>query len=447
MNYPAGSYRHILRLSVPIIIGAIAQNVILATDALFMATVDAVSLDAVGLGGLYFSTFFVLGLGFSIGVQILIARRHGEGNLPAIGQVFNSSLQILLALGLLLWGVIEWLSPLLLNRLIDSRAVYEKTIQYVDQRAWGIVFAFFSLSFRSLYIGVSRSMVITITTIITALSNVFFNYVLIFGKFGFPELGIAGAAMASSIAEVFGAIGFIVYMQIKGSVREFSLFRHWKVKLSHLKHVSQLSAPMMLQFFLSHAGWFVFFLVIERLGERALAISVLIRIIYMFQMVPFWGFNAASNTIVSYLIGENKPEEVIPGLLRVCRLSVVASLIIILPNLIAPEWVISLAAGNADQLNLVAEAVPTLRVISVALLLFGISMTFFSGVSGSGNTRFALFIEVVTITFYVFFSWLLGSRTGALVHEVWYTEVFYFLLIGLISVWYMRSGRWKQISI
>jgi len=431
----------------PIIIGAIAQNVILATDALFMAGVNEISLDAVGLGGLYFSTLFVLGYGFSTGVQILIARRHGEKNHEAIGQVFNSSLQILFILSLFLWAFMEWFSPPLLRLLIQSEPVYEQTIEYLDQRAWGMVFVFFSLTFRSLYIGISHSMVITIATIATAIANVVLNYALIFGHFGLPALGIAGAGMASSIAEVVGVLSYLAYMQWKGSHRQFSLFKNWSFNAVVSRQVSRISTPVMAQFFLSHLGWFVFFLIIERLGERALAVSVLIRIIYMFEMVPFWGFNSATNTIVSYSIGEGKPEAVMPILRRVSLLAIVSSLLFILPNLIFPEWVISLAAGSNSPADLITDSVPTLQVISISLFIFAIAMTYFSGITGSGNTRFAMYLEFFTITLYVMLAWFLGSRASARVEEVWFTEVLYFLVLGLVSYAYMRSGKWKTPGV
>jgi multidrug resistance protein, MATE family len=96
---------------------------------------------------------------------------------------------------------------------------------------------------------------------------------------------------------------------------------------------------------------------------------------------------------------------------------------------------------------LIEECVPTLRVVSLALLLFSVAMSYFSGVTGTGNTRFALIVEVITIAIYVLLSWILGTREGAQVHEVWFTEVFYFLMIGLVSFAYMRSGHWKRLKV
>ena len=101
----------ILKLAFPIVLGGIAQNVILATDVFFMAQVDEILLDAVGLAGLFYATIYVLGLGFSTGVQILIARRHGEKNQAAVGSIFDNSLIFLLFFSLLLWALMLWGGP------------------------------------------------------------------------------------------------------------------------------------------------------------------------------------------------------------------------------------------------------------------------------------------------------------------------------------------------
>ena len=138
----------IIKLALPIILGGIAQNIILATDVFFMARVDEVLLDAVGLAGLFYSTIYVLGLGFSTGVQILIARRHGEKNYMSVGLIFDNSLIFLFLFSLFLWVLMLFAGPPVLKQLISSDAVYTNALIYLDQRAWGIVFAMVNLAFK-----------------------------------------------------------------------------------------------------------------------------------------------------------------------------------------------------------------------------------------------------------------------------------------------------------
>ena len=444
MSASSISYRNILKLAFPIILGGIAQNVIMATDAFFMGRVDEVSLAAVGLSGLFYSTIYILGLGFSIGIQILVARRHGEKEYKSIGAIFDNSLFFLGGLSLFLWAGMEWIGPLVLKQLIKSPAVYEAAILYLDGRAWGITFALINLVFRAFYVGISIPRIITISTIIMAVVNVLLNYALIFGNWGFPAWGIKGSAIASSLSEVVAVAILLIYTFRSNYYKSFDLFRSWKWNPQVMKQISNIASPIMFQYFISHAGWFLFFIIIEQSGERALAISVVIRIIYMFQMVPFWGFSSATNTLVSYLIGEGNSRLVIPVLKRITGLSIMCALLLIIPNLLVPEWIIGLAVENKNTAGLITDSVSTLYVISLALLLFALAMTWFSGVSGSGNTRTALLIETGAIFIYLIVAWVLGIYRHADVHIIWLTEPLYFLMMGVVSWLYMKSGKWKE---
>jgi putative MATE family efflux protein len=439
-------YRRIIQLALPIILGGIGQTIIWATDAFFMARVDEVSLAAVGLAGLFFSSVYVFGLGFSVGVQILIARRDGEKNHAAIGTIFDTSLIILFLMSLLLWLGLEVAGPALLRSLISSEAVYEASVSFLGSRSWGITFALISLSFRALFIGVSQSAVIIWSTLAMAITNVILNYVLIFGKFGFDEMGIRGAGIASSLSEIVAIIWFLVYAIIKKAPSVYGMFRWKGINRLEISKVFSISAPVMFQYVVSHAGWFLFFIIIEQNSERALAISVIIRMIYMFQMVPFWGLTSAANTLVSYVIGEGRSDEVFPLLRRIAWLAVLSAIPFIVVNVVFPGFVLGLAVEDKTS-TLLTEAIPTLYVMSLALLLFAVATTVFSGVTGSGNTRTALAIETLTILFYLAIAWILGIYFKLDVALVWLTEPVYFVLLGLLAAAYLRYGKWQNRKI
>ncbi|MEX1189419.1 MAG: MATE family efflux transporter [Bacteroidia bacterium] len=440
------SYKKIINLSLPIILGGIAQNIIMATDAFFMARVDEISLAAVGLAGLFFSTVYVCGLGFSIGVQILIARRDGEKNREAIGSIFDTSLIMLFVMSAFLWLIMELLGPFILGSLIQSPEVYKAAELYLDNRAWGITFALVNLAFRAFYIGVSSSGVIIWSTFAMAIANVFLNYALIFGEFGFPQMGIAGAAIASSLSELVALIWFIAHTLITKSHSKYFLFltRKWQNQIS--SRIFSLASPVMFQYVISHAGWFLFFIIIEQISERALAISVIIRMIYMFQMVPFWGLSSATNTLVSFVIGEGRNHEVMPLLKKITFLAVISALPFVIINLVFPEQVLGLAIEDKTS-GLLQDAIPTLYVMSFALTLFGLAITFYSGVTGSGNTRTALLIETGTICMYLLIAYILGIVLRLDVELIWLTEPAYFLLLGMFSLMYMKSNKWVGKTI
>ena len=102
------------------------------------------------------------------------------------------------------------------------------------------------------------------------LSNVVFNYILIFGKFGFPQLGIAGAAIGSSLAEMVSVIFFIIYTWKRIDCKKYALNILPKFQGKTLKRILNVSVWTMIQNFVSLSTWFMFFLFVEHLGERSL---------------------------------------------------------------------------------------------------------------------------------------------------------------------------------
>jgi len=176
----------------------------------------------------------------------------------------------------------------------------------------------------------------------------------------------------------------------------------------------------------------------------ALAISVIIRVIYMFIMTPFWGLGAATNTLVSFSLGENKKEQIYALMKRMIILSLLLTIPFILINFIFGFEVLNLVSENAA---LASAAVPTLYVITVSLVFFAIANILFSAVTGSGNTRVALVIEVGTLVIYLMLCYWLGIVQQYPVEIVWLTEVTYFLLLGFISALYLKYSNWKETKI
>ena len=138
----------------------------------------------------------MVGFGFSQGAQILIGRRNGEGNYKQIGAIFNNALLFNFVLSLVIFGVSLFGVPLLMKYIVSSEPVYKSAVAYLDWRIYGYFFVFASAIFRAFYVGVTQTRILTTSAILMALTNIVLDYILIFGKFGFPPMGIEGAAIA-----------------------------------------------------------------------------------------------------------------------------------------------------------------------------------------------------------------------------------------------------------
>ncbi|MEA3316419.1 MAG: MATE family efflux transporter [Bacteroidota bacterium] len=435
------SYKKIWNVAYPIILGSIIQNVINVTDTAFLGRVGEIALGASAIGGVFYLTLIMLGLGFSVGTQIIVARRYGERKYPEIGAIIEHSLYFLVSVSIILVFSIKLSLPSLFGVIIESNEIREASIVFLNYRIFGLFFAFINFGFRAFFIGIGRTKVITITTIIMTLVNVFLDYALIFGNYGFPELGIEGAAIASVVAEMIVAIFFFIYVTKIIDVSEFKIFTFKKFDFAILKRVLNVAFPMMMQNFLSFVGWFFFFLFVEKMGERPLAISNIIRSIYVVMLIPIMGFSSATNTFVSFVIGRNQKHDVIPVIMRIVKMCVSGVFFLVLINLIFPEKVLSVYTNNME---LIQESIPALYVISGTAFFIAVGFVLFSGVSGTGNTKTSFTIELIVLIVYVFITYLFTNVFNYDISGIWAVEFIYGGLIGTLSVIYLKSGKWKE---
>ena len=438
------TYRRIWLVAYPIILGSIAQNLINFTDTAFLGRVGEIALGAGALGGLFYLAVIMLGLGFGTGAQIIIARRYGEGKPKEVGPVVDHSLLFLIVLAMFSFLLLRYGSVYILRHIVKSEHIYLGTIDFLEFRSFGIFFAFMNMTFRAFYVGLTKTKVITYTTTVLATVNVILDYVLIFGYWGFPEMGLQGAALASVIAEAFALLFFVTYTFVNIRFADYALFSFLHVSFSRMTAILRIAVPMMMQSFISLSVWFVFFIFIEKLGEASLAVSNIIRSFFVLLMVPIWGFATATNTLVSYLIGMQKEDEVMSLILKIVTLCFFGVLAIVGFGLAFPRLILEVYTN--DQ-NLIAMGVPILNVVSGGALLLSVGFIFFNGVSGTGKTNISLVIELAVLSIYLTYTYTMIQIVKTNVTGAWTAELIYGSLLALFSFAYLKSNKWRNSRI
>jgi putative MATE family efflux protein len=438
------SYHKIWLVSYPIILSLLAQNIISVIDTAFLGRVGEVELGASAIAGLFYIAVFMLGFGFSNGTQIMIARRNGEKKLKSIGSIFDQSAYFLLLLGLLIFIFIYFFGATTLKHIVSSNHVFEAAKAYLHIRVWGIFFAFGNLAFRALFVGITKTKSLGYSAVIMAITNIIFDYLFIFGHYGFPKMGIAGAALASVIAEAVSFLFFILYTRLQIKTKNYQLFKFPKINLSIIKSTLSISTYIMLQYFLSVATWFSFFAIIEQMGERSLAVSNIIRSIYMVLVIPIMGLSTATTSLVSNAIGEGFTEDVMRIINKIARISFISVLPFVVLIWLIPE---SLIRIYTNESALIADSISSLYVISGAILVFSIAFIVFSGLSGTANTKTALGIEVITLLFYISYIYWMVIIRDANVATAWTSEYVYLGGLSIFSYWYLFKGNWRLKKI
>ena len=407
--------KEIWSIALPIMLGNMAQTIINFTDTALLGHLGVIALGASMLAGLFYFVFTTVATGFAIGIQIIIARRYGEGNYGRIGIIFEHGSLFVLILGSILFSILYFFSDQLLYLLIDSPNIYDASIEYIKYRRYGIMFVCFNFLYRALYIGISDTKVITYSTIIMAIVNIFLDYCLIFGNFGLPEMGIGGAALASFWAEVSAFVFFTIYSYIKLTKKDYGMFKIHKLEPELMGRILKIATPTMIQKLFSFSVWFIFFILIEKMGETATGISSIVRSVYMILITPCFAFATTTNTIVSRIIGEGHSDQVFSTIFKILKNCMLCTIPIIILVAIFPMQIIRI---YTDDLNLAQLVIPSIYVICAGTVFQGIGNAYFEAVSGTGNTSAALYLEAVILVIYVAFIWMMTHLTTNVTEEL-----------------------------
>ena len=426
-------------------LGLLAQNIVQVTAMIFLGYVGEIEQSAAGLAGIYYIAFFTICFGFSIGGQIMISRRNGEKNYLSIGTVVIQGIFFLEILSLILFIGSTLATKYILPNFLNEVEVYNAVRDYLSWRIYGLFFSSFNIMFRAFYIGIARTPVITLNAVAMAVTNLVFDYVLIFGKFGFPEMGIVGAGIAAVISEIVSFLFFAIYTWKKINLERYG-FKKMKFDFSIIRRILNISSFTMLQNLISVSTWFIFFVAIEHQSARALAITNIIRMFYMVFFIPLSSFSTAANTLVGNTMGADRIKDVIPLIKRVCIMSVGVIVIIMVIVFAAPELWISFIASN-ESITLVSESVTPLLVVSAALPIYSISTVLFSSISGTGNTRDALILETGVLLAYVLYMYWIVIVKEASVAVCWTVEYVYWGGILICSMLYFKYARWQTKKV
>jgi putative MATE family efflux protein len=385
----------------------------------------------------------MIGFGFGTGLQIIVSRRKGEKKDSSIGLAVDNGIYFLFLLAVFLIFVSLFFAPDFFRFSISSPKILQQSIVFLDYRIWGLFFAFCNIVFRSFFVGITNTKYLTYNAVIMAVSNIILDYGLIFGNLGLPEMGLKGAAIASVISEAIAAVFFVIIVIKNKRFEMYNLFTFKRPEWKIIYSILDISFYIMLQFFISLGAWFTFFLIIEKTGERSLAISNVIRSIYMLLMIPVWGYCSAVSSMVSSKIGEGKSNEVIDVIKRVTIMSVFTTSILVLIVAFFPAFSLSIYTSD---ISFIKDGIASLYVILGATLVFSATMISFNAVSGTANTNISLFIEIITIIIYLISAYLLAYYIGK-PEVIWCSEYIYYIFTGGFSILYLWKGNWRNKKV
>ncbi|MGL5317742.1 MAG: MATE family efflux transporter [Bacteroidales bacterium] len=438
------SNKEIFKISYPIFLGLIAQNIVNVTDTAFLGRVGEIELGASALAGVCYIALFMIAFGFSQGSQILIGRRNGEKRFEAIGEVFFHGAIFLMLLAVLVFGFVQAYGREAMFTFMSSETIADASARFLNFRIWGIFFVFPSVMFRAFFVGIQRTKVLSLNAIIMAIVNIILDYGLIFGNLGLPKMGLEGAALASVIAEGVSLLFFVIYLIAAVDWKKYGFRWELKYDIKVIRSMLDVSVFTMLQSFVSLSTWFLFFAFVEKLGERPLAVSNIVRSLYMILLMPIQALSATSNTMISNAIGAGDTDKVLKILLKIIRMAYAILIPISLMIVLFPKTFLSIYTTDITLIN---DSIEPTWVLIAGLLFAAAGSIMFNAISGTGNTRSSLFFEVISLIVYTGYMWYIIYELRSSVAVCWTTELVYWLVLMVTCYPYLLSGKWKDRKI
>ncbi len=432
--------KQILSIALPITIAIIIPQLNMLINSIFLGQVSSEALGNAGITGVFYLIFAVAGHGLNNAVQSVFSNNAGSGNHEKFKTILAQGIRIGLIFSFI--GILfTWFVAPYIMQSVAKASAFPQEMSFLKIRILGLPFLFIFQMGNAFLIASLNSRYLMIGFICEALVNIIFDYLLIFGKVGFPQMGFNGAAVASVIAEFAGMLVVFAVIIFTGLKQKYKLLQSFKYEKIISKKILNVSLPLVGQYVISVTTWLIFFLLIENRGEtNAKAISNVMRNVFGLAGVFVWAFAGTTNTMISNLMGQKREADIFPAIKKIMLWSIGFCCVPVLMLNIFPEIFFNLFGQDE---NFVKEGISVIRMVSLGMILMSIANIWLNGVTGTGKTKVNLLIEIVAITLYLGYTYYFMKLHYISLAMAWSNEFVYWSIIFLISFLYLRSGKWK----
>ncbi len=432
----------ILGLALPIIGGMMSQNILNVVDTAMVGHLGDAALAAVGMGGFVSFLSMALILGISVGVQATAARRKGQGRFDEMAVALNAGLLVVICVGPILSGVLYQLAPIFFPYLVEDPEVIALGTPYLQIRILAIIFVATNFAFRGYWNAVDRSRLYMVTLLIMHTCNIAMNYVLIFGKFGFPALGVTGAAIGTAGSTAIGA-GIYIFLGFKYSRGEG--FCKKTPSRKDIKQIVRLSIPSGIQQFFFSAGMTMMYWIIAQIGTAELAAASVLMNITLIAFLPGMGLGIAASTLVGQALGRGDATDAKQWAWDVVKVAIVLLGLLGIPMVLAPDIMLGIFLHDPNTLDV---ARMPMRLIGGTMVVEAISIVLMHALLGAGDVHRVMRISISCQWFYFLpLAYLIGPVLGYGLIGVWLLNISYRAIVACVFALLWQRGKWSAIKV
>jgi MATE family, multidrug efflux pump len=436
--------RAILLLAIPMVLEVVLESVFAVADIFWVAHLGESAIATVGLTESMMAIVYTLAVGLSIGATATVARRIGEHNPDGAARAAVQTIAIgaIVSVTLSILGIA--FAPTFLRLLGASDDVIATGSGFTRMMLGGNASVVMLFLINAIFRGAGDAAIAMRVLWLANIINIVLGPLLIFGVGPFPQLGVTGAAVATTIGRGTGA-AFALY-------RLFQPGRHIQVRREHLriepaimKSLLRLSGTGTLQVFIGTASWIGLIRILSRFGSAAIAgYTIAIRVI-LFALFPSWGLGNAAATMVGQGLGAKKPERAesavwLAGFYNLCFLGTVGIAFVALADPIAGLF--------TKDPAVLPYATDGLRIVALGFPFYAYGMVVNQSFNGAGDTWTPTYLN-----FFIFWLFELPTAYFIAVHlklgprGVFWAITLAFSLLAIVSAWLFKRGKWKTQAV
>ncbi len=457
-------YGVVLRLAAPTVLAMLTQSVVNEIDIVFFSWLphpESSNAQAALFPSLILLWMFGGSLSaISVGTQAIAARRFAEGKLRDSGRVLVNSWFFSMVAGVL-FTLLGYLSlPWVLGLLIKVPAVRAAAEQYLHWRLLGIASMAMTFSYKAFFDGIGRTYIHMVSAVVMNAINIVLCLMFIFGRWGAPRMGIAGAGLAAFVSTWIG-LGIMIGWAALGRYRRpHEPFNLTLISAALTKQILRLSIPSAIATIAVMSGFALFSLIVSYLdslnkahgvssgGEEAVnsAATMVIVGILKLTFTACLAFGTSTATLVSQSLGEGNPDKAARfGWVSVRLGLLIFGFVGFLEGVVFPRQILSIVTQSPAVLE---AALMPMRIMGICTPLIAVGMILTQALFGAGNTRFVMIVELVLhFSCLVPLAGLLGIKLDYGLIGIWSSAVIYVIALTTIMVWKFARGDWKAIRI
>jgi putative MATE family efflux protein len=432
--------RAILVLAVPMVLEMIMESVFAVCDVFFVSRLGPAAVATVGLTESWLTLVYALAMGMAIGAAALVARRTGERDAEGAAKAGGQAILLGLIVALTIGVIGGTLAPRMLRLMGAPSEVITTGSTYARIMLGGNATIVMLFLINAIFRGAGDAAIAMRVLWLANAINILLGPCLIFGLGPFPQLGVAGAAVATNIGRGTGAL-FALSRLLKPGSRIDLHSRHFRLDPALMAKIARLAWSAMIQLLIGMGSWIALTRVLATFGSNVIAgYTIGIRVI-MFALLPAAGLANAAATMVGQALGAKKPERAvqavrIAGMYNMVVLTVVGGLLALFAPMIARFF-----TPNPDVIPFAADA---LRIVALGFPFYAWGMVISQSFNGAGDTR-----TPTLLNFLVFWCWeiplayLLAIKLGMGPHGIYIAMTIAFSTLAVAGALVFRRGKWK----